>query len=71
MSSYHYHRVTVRVPLDEEERFQATMTGVDDDVILAAETAIRRRLDADAAAHPDWTPSCVELDYNGSGTIGD
>ena len=50
--------VEVRVPFALAEAFAAAMTGDDEDVILAAETAMRERIDALGAResielHPD------------------
>lgn len=39
--------IEIAVPLTQADRFADALTGNDDDVILAAETAMRERVDAE------------------------
>lgn len=50
----------VEVPAEQATAFASSMTGNDDDVILAAETAIRRRLEHEIA-YPDEPDVEVEI----------
>lgn len=58
-------KLEVTIPLELADAFADAMTGHDDDVILAAETAIRERIDG-MSANPSveiWT------DHRDRGTI--
>ena len=56
------YTITVRVPSDERDTFLATITGDDDCCILAAEKAIRARVDDWECNDEDWRGSGIELE---------
>lgn len=53
---------TIRVPEDEREVFLATISGEDDCAVLAAEKALRAKVDGWNACDPDWKPSRIEVE---------
>jgi hypothetical protein len=54
-------QLTVYIPDEEAETFAEGMTGNDNDIILAAEKAMRAHMDNRTAHDPAWELSGIEL----------